>query len=100
MPTAAAPITAVASQPRTVSHFVNVKFPMTSVRDAMSMIIAMIGTAATPLMMALQISALTGSSGVKLKRGSDKGCGRYRKVEGRSAPRPLGKAYTPVQRFA
>jgi hypothetical protein len=30
------------------------------------MIIAMIGTAATPLMMALQISALTGSRGVKL----------------------------------
>ena len=30
------------------------------------MIIAIIGTAATPLMMALPISALTGSSGVKL----------------------------------
>jgi hypothetical protein len=100
MPTAAAAMTAVASHPRMASGFVSTNSPISALREAMSMIIAMIGTAATPLMMALQISALTGSSGVKLKRGSDKGCGRYRKVEGRSAPRPLGKAYTPVQRFA
>jgi hypothetical protein len=66
MPTAAAPITAVASHPRTASRFVSANSPITALREAMSMIIAMIGTAATPLMMALQISALTGSRGVAL----------------------------------
>src|ERR1700733_10823853 len=66
MPTAAAPITAVASHPRTASRFVSTNSPITALRDAMSMIITMIGTAATPFMMALQISALTGSRGVKL----------------------------------
>ena len=65
------------------------------------MIIAMIGTAATPLMMALQISALTGSRGVKLRRCSDKGRSRYRDVEGRSAPGPLGKGQRAnARRFA
>ena len=33
----------------------------------MSIIITMIGTAATPLIIALQISAFTGSSGVKFR---------------------------------
>jgi hypothetical protein len=66
MPAAAAPITAVASHPRTTSRFVSANSPITALREAMSMIIAMIGTAATPFMMALQISALTGSRGVKL----------------------------------
>jgi hypothetical protein len=56
MPTAAAPITAVASHPRTASRFVSANSPITALREAMSMIITMIGTAATPLMMALQIS--------------------------------------------
>ena len=40
---------------------------MTFSRDAISMIITMIGTAATPLITALQNSALMGSSGVKLR---------------------------------
>ena len=59
-------MTAVASQPRTVNDFVSVKSPMIALREAMSMIIAMIGTAATPLITALQISALIGSREVKL----------------------------------
>jgi hypothetical protein len=66
MPSAAAAITAVASHPRTTSHFVNANSPITALREAMSMIIAMIGTAATPLIVALHISALTGSREVKL----------------------------------
>ena len=36
---------------------------MTALREASSMIMAMIGTAATPLITALQNSALIGSSG-------------------------------------
>jgi hypothetical protein len=47
MAMAAAAITAEASQPRVVSHGVNVNRPITWRRDAMSMIITMIGTAAT-----------------------------------------------------
>ena len=65
--------------------------PITALREAMSMIIAMIGTAATPLMMALQISALTGSRGVKLSAAPTSGRGRYRNIEGGSVPGPLGK---------
>ena len=51
---------------KTVSHLVSANSPTTALREAMSLIIAMIGTAATPLIMALQISALTGSREVKL----------------------------------
>jgi Mn2+/Fe2+ NRAMP family transporter len=67
MPIAAAAITAVASHPRIASGFVSTNLPMTDSREAMSIIMAIIGTAATPLIMALQISAFTGSSGVKLR---------------------------------
>ena len=67
MPSAAAAMVAVASHPRTVSHLVSANSPITALREAMSMIIAIIGTAATPLIMALQISALTGSREVKLR---------------------------------
>jgi hypothetical protein len=67
MPIAAAAITAVASHPSSVSVFVITNSPMTDLREAMSMIITMIGTAATPLIVALQISAFTGSRGVKLR---------------------------------
>ena len=66
MPTAAAAITAVASHPRMRSRLVSANSPITAGREAISMIIAMIGTAATPLIMALQISALIGSREVKL----------------------------------
>ena len=63
------------------------------------MIIPMIGTAATPLIMALQINALTGSREVKLSAASDKGRRCDRHVEGWSPSRPLGKADTPMQPF-
>lgn len=66
MPTAAVAIMAVASHPRMASRFVSANSPITALRDAISIIIAMIGTAATPLIMALQISAFTGSREVKL----------------------------------
>ena len=66
IPIAAAAIAAVASQPRDISHGVNVNCPIICRREAISMIMTMIGTAATPLITALQISALIGSSGVKL----------------------------------
>ena len=65
MPIAAAAITAEASQPRVVSHGVNVNWPITWRRDPMSIIITMIGIAATPLITALQNSALIGSRAVK-----------------------------------
>jgi hypothetical protein len=64
IPMAAAAITAVASHPRIASDFVSTNLPMTDRREAMSIIISIIGTAATPLTRALQISAFTGSSGV------------------------------------
>ena len=67
IPMAAAAITAVASHPRIASDVVSTNLPMTDRREAMSIIIPIIGTAATPLIMALQISAFTGSSGVKLR---------------------------------
>jgi hypothetical protein len=62
---AAVAIAAVASHPSPLSHSPRANSPMTFRREAMSMIIAMIGTAATPLMTALQKSALIGSSGEK-----------------------------------
>jgi hypothetical protein len=63
MPIAAAAITAVASHPSSLSVFVSTNSPMTDLREAMSMIMTMIGTAATPLIIALQIRAFTGSRG-------------------------------------
>ncbi len=67
MPTAAAAMTAVAIQPSALSHDLIANAPITSRREAMCMIMAMIGTAATPFTTALQNSALTGSSGEKLR---------------------------------
>ena len=67
MPTAAAVMTAVASQPSVLSQGFRAKSPMTSRREAMCMIKTMMGTAATPLTTALKISALIGSSGEKLR---------------------------------
>jgi hypothetical protein len=49
MPTAAAVITAVASQPSILSQGDNVNWPMPRRRDPISMIMTMIGNAATPL---------------------------------------------------
>ena len=49
MPIAAAAMIAVPSQRKTMSHFVSVNWPITVLREAMSIIIAMMGTAATPL---------------------------------------------------
>jgi hypothetical protein len=67
MPTAAAAITAVASQPSILSQGNNVNWPMTRRRDPISMIMTMIGNAAMPLITALQNSALIGSIGDKLR---------------------------------
>ena len=67
MPTAAAAMTAVAAHPSVLSHGFKANSPMTSRREAISMIMTMIGTAATPLTTALKISALIGSSGEKLR---------------------------------
>ena len=66
MPMAAAAITAVASHPRVLNPGLSVNWPITRRREAISMTMTMIGTAATPLITALQNSALIGSSGVKL----------------------------------
>ena len=66
IPIAAAAIAAVASQPRDISHGVNVNCPIICRREAISMIMTMIGTAATPLITALQNSGLIGSNGLKL----------------------------------
>jgi len=54
MPMAATPITAVASQPSALSNGRSANWPMICFREAISMIMTMIGTAATPLMTALQ----------------------------------------------
>src|SRR5882762_126424 len=59
-------ITPVASQPRFFRRRLTVKRPMISGRAAISIITAMMGTEITPLITALQISALTGSIAVKL----------------------------------
>ena len=64
------------------------------------MIMTMIGTAATPLMTALQNSALIGSSGVKLSTAPTKVASRDRAVEGRRAAGALGQPDPPVQRLA
>jgi hypothetical protein len=67
IPTAATVIAAVASQPRALSKGRSANWPMTCFREAINMIVTMIGTAATPLMTALQNRALMGSSGVKFR---------------------------------
>ncbi len=58
-------MTAVASQPISLSRVDITKSPMTSCRLASSIIVTMTGTATTPLMTALQNSAFTGSIGEK-----------------------------------
>ena len=65
MAPAANVIAAVASHPRILIQRFTVKRPMTSGRLAMRMTTAMIGTAMTPLITALQKSALMGSIEVK-----------------------------------
>lgn len=65
MTTAAAAITAVASQPQNFNEVFNVNLPMTFLFVLIIMIITMTGTAATPLSTALQYSALMGSTGVR-----------------------------------
>src|SRR5204863_9814710 len=64
--TTASAITPVASQPRFFRRRLAVKRPMISGRAAISIITAMMGTEITPLITALQMSALTGSIAVKL----------------------------------
>ena len=54
-------ITTVANHPSTCSRRFMTKGPMRSGRTAISIITTMMGTAMTPLMTALQISALIGS---------------------------------------
>src|SRR5437899_5622068 len=58
----------VASQPSAFSRRVTVKAPITRWSLASSIITIMIGTAITPLITALQNSALMGSTGVKSRR--------------------------------
>ena len=67
MPTAASAMTPVATHPTITRPRVRVKRPMIFGRVASSIIIAITGTATTPLMTALQNSALIGSIGVKLR---------------------------------
>src|ERR1700693_2012251 len=62
----AAAITAVASQPKNLSRGLDTNFPMTLGLPASSIITMRTGTEITPLMTALQKSALMGSIGLKL----------------------------------
>ena len=73
MPTAATAITAVASQPSAFSRGRRANWPITFLREAISMIITMIGTAATPLITALQNSALIGSMRGEVEDRADQG---------------------------
>ena len=59
----AAAMTAVATQPRPLTHPVTTKSPMTFGAAASHIMIAMTGTATTPLITALQYSARIGSMG-------------------------------------
>ena len=61
----AAAMTAVATQPRTLTHPFTANSPMTFGAAASHIMIAMTGTATTPLITALQYSARIGSIGVK-----------------------------------
>ncbi len=62
----AAAITSVASQPTTLSRGLATNFPMTFGLPASSIITMSTGTEITPLMTALQSSALIGSTGLKV----------------------------------
>jgi hypothetical protein len=73
MPTAATAIAAVANQPRALGKGCSTNWPMTCFREAISMIMTMIGTAATPLMTALQNKALMGIERRKVQNCADKG---------------------------
>ena len=66
MTTAAAAITAVAIQPQAFNDVFKVNLPMTLALVLIRMIMTIDGTAATPLITALQYNALIGSMGVKL----------------------------------
>ena len=61
MPTAAAPITVVANQPTVLRTGGSVNPPITAGLQARRIIMTMTGTATTPLITALQNSALIGS---------------------------------------
>jgi hypothetical protein len=61
----AAAINSVAIQPTHISPLVITNCPMMSVRTAIRIIKAMMGTEITPFITALQKSALIGSTGVK-----------------------------------
>ena len=61
--TAAAPITAVAIQPRMTIHRFAVKAPITDLFETSKMITTIRGTATTPLMTALQNKAFIGVIG-------------------------------------
>jgi Domain of unknown function (DUF4112) len=63
IPTAAAVMTAVATHPTTRRTPVTINCPMIFLLEVMSIIMAMIGTATTPFITALQKSALIGSIG-------------------------------------
>ena len=65
MPTAARAMVTVANHPKIRKRPFTLKAPMTFSFVAMRIVITMMGTATTPLITALQKSALTGSSGVK-----------------------------------
>jgi len=62
----AAAITAVASQPTNFSRGLDTKFPITLALPASSIMTISTGTEMTPLMTALQKSALMGSIGLKV----------------------------------
>ena len=66
MPTAAAAMTAVASQPIARLAPVTTNLRMILAFEVISIIITMTGTATTPLITALQKSALIGSTGERL----------------------------------
>jgi hypothetical protein len=63
IPTAAAPITAVAIQPSTISDRLAVYAPITDFLEARRMMTPISGTATTPLITALQNNAFIGSMG-------------------------------------
>ena len=100
MPMAAAAITALASQPRACSHGVSVNSPITCRRDAISMIMTMIGTAATPLITALQNKRLDRVERGEIEHRADKGRHRDRAVKRARAAGTLGQPDPPVQRLA
>ena len=100
MPTAARAIAAVESQPRLASNGLSVNWPITRVREAISMIMTMIGTAATPLITALQNSALIGSSGLKLSSAPINVAAAIVAVERRRARGAAGQPDRPAQRLA